>query len=171
MRRQKTLTLVALSVTVLILMSFLTPRVVFPDPIGNPNDRVIIEGAHIVSEGAYFRFFVKNNYSQPIYVALDDNEKVYISAYNSTDFDVVAPQVFFPCENIVYTFKIHLAYLTDPDYVSDKLEYTVLVVSTIFVQIYNFILPFLIITLGIVIIAYCLLVRRTRARRIKARAL
>lgn len=64
-----------------------------------------IEGAHVVSEGAYFRFLLVNHYGVPMYVTVNDGEPIYISTDGSVNVDVIAPQVSVPFEVVTYTFK------------------------------------------------------------------
>ena len=149
-------------IVAIVVILFLVPNVVIGDPIGNPDDRLIIEGAHIVSEGAYFRFWVKNNYSQPIYVTINDSDTFYILPYNSIDYDVVAPTISVPYEKITYTFKLHLL-LSDPNYVSNKFDFTVLVLSSSFVQVFDIIVPFLIIlAIALAVAISVFIIRRRR---------
>jgi hypothetical protein len=149
-------------VVAMLMILFLVPNVVMGDPIGNPNDRLIIEGAHIVSEGAYFRFSVKNNYSQPIYVTMNDSDTFYILPYDSINYNVIAPRVSVPYEKITYTFKLHLL-LSDPNYVSNKFDFTVLVLNSSFVQVFDIIVPFLIIlAIALVVAISVFMIRRRR---------
>ena len=151
--------------TVAMLVLSITTMVVLADPEGDPNDKFIVEGAHIVSEGAYFRFYVKNNYTQPIYLTFNDGERLYIPSYASTNFNVIAPQVSFPYDSVVYTFKLHFL-LSNPDYVSKIIEYKVLVLDSAFVEIFNFSLPFLMIIIGVLVVATTLsIIRRRRIHK------
>lgn len=154
-------------IVAMVIILFLVPNVVMGDPIGNPNDKLIIEGAHIVSEGAYFRFLVKNNYSQPIYVTINDNDTFYILPYDSINYNVIAPKISVPYEKITYTFKLHLD-LSDPNYVSDKFNYTVLVLNSSFVQGFDIIVPFLIILAIALVVAISVFVIRRRRKYSKS---
>jgi len=144
--------------------TFVASNVVFGDPIiRNQEIRLLIEGAHSVSEGAYFRFWLKNNYPQPIYVTINDADTLYILSGDSIDYNVAAPQISVPYTKITYTFKLHLL-LDDPNYVSDKVGFTVLVLDSSLVQVFDIIIPLLII-LAIVLIAAIsvFIIRRKRA--------
>lgn len=105
----------------LILVLFLFPRIVSADP--SWGNELEVQGAHVVSEGAYFRFLVVNHYSIPMYVSvINDSEPIYVlpspspsylnvniseSIYilpnSSANFDVIAPEVSFPYEKVTYT--------------------------------------------------------------------
>ena len=101
------------------MVLFLFPRIVSADP--RWFNKLEVQGAHVVSEGAYFRFLVVNHYSIPIYVSVINysepiyvlppnnylnvniNESIYILPNSSANFDVIAPEVSFPYEKVTYT--------------------------------------------------------------------
>ena len=105
----------------LILVPLLIPRIVLGDP--SWLNELEVQGAHVVSEGAYFRFLVVNHYPIPIYVSvLNDSEPIYVlpspspsylnvniteSIYilpnSSANYDVIAPEVSFPYKKVTYT--------------------------------------------------------------------
>ena len=101
------------------MVLFLFPRIVSADPFWF--NELEVQGAHVVSEGAYFRFLVVNHYpipmyvsvindSEPIYVLPPNNylsinisESIYILPNSSANFDEIAPEVSFPYEKVTYT--------------------------------------------------------------------
>jgi hypothetical protein len=67
-----------------------------------------------------------------------------------------------PYEKITYTFKLHLL-LSDPNYVSNKFDFTVLVLNSSFVQVFDIIVPFLIIlAIALVVAISVFMIRRRR---------
>lgn len=87
----------------LILVLLLVPTIVLADPIwGN---QLEIQGAHIVSEGAYFRFLMVNHYGVPIYVTINDGDPIYIPTNGSANYNVIAPQISTPYQVVTYSFK------------------------------------------------------------------
>jgi len=137
--------------TVYLLICFLTPLVVLADTEIDPNQRFIIEGAHAISEGAYFRFYIKNNYSYAMCVKLGDNG-AYLLPTNSSEFSVIAPEVSFPYQKVTYIFNYSSTYPATPDqlqdpekYLLNAFDYTVLVLDSGFLTIFDMMIPILII--------------------------
>ena len=60
----------------LVLSAFIAVYTARCDPYSPPLTGVEVEGAHIVSEGAYFRFWIFNNNSFPIQVQMRDKVSV-----------------------------------------------------------------------------------------------
>jgi hypothetical protein len=87
----------------LILVLLLVPTIVLADPIrGN---QLEIQGAHIVSEGAYFRFLMVNHYGVPIYVTINDGDPIYLPTNGSANYNVIAPQISMSYQVVTYSFK------------------------------------------------------------------
>jgi hypothetical protein len=125
----------AVGVAVIILLLFALP-VVLGDIGPYPASKLEIQGAHIVSEGAYFRFWIANHYDQPVYVTINDGEALYIPHNASADYDVIAPQISVPYEEVTYTFR---QYFYPTQNISlPSLNFTVLVVHSSF---FDFLLP------------------------------
>jgi hypothetical protein len=107
-----------------------------------------VEGAHIVSEGAYFRFWIFNNNSFTIQVQLQgQSERRDVPPYGSIDYDVIAPRVSGVYEQVHYQFAI-----TGQSNAS-LVDFPVIVINSLFVQIFNPLTTVLLITIAIVIIA------------------
>jgi hypothetical protein len=107
----------------LVLVLFLTPRVVLGDPFSFHNE-LEVQGAHVISEGAYFRFLIVNHGFSPIYVSIirssepiyvvyglgptnyslsvNISESICILPNSSASYDVIAPEVSFPYEKVTY---------------------------------------------------------------------
>jgi len=131
MQNQKTLTIVVLLIIVIILVFSLTPRVAFADPIQLGPNLYEIQGAHVVSEGAYFRFLVVNHDSDSIYVTVNDGDLIYIPVNGSANYNVIAPQISVPYEVVTYTFRV---YSTTPQRVEFRtIDFPVTVVSSSFI--------------------------------------
>jgi hypothetical protein len=121
----------ALGVAVITLLLFALP-VVLGDIGPYPASRLEIQGAHIVSEGAYFRFWIANHYDQPVYVTINDCEALYIPPNASADYDVIAPQISVPYEEVTYTFKQYFYPNSTQNISLRSLNFTVLVVDSNF---------------------------------------
>jgi hypothetical protein len=92
-----------MSILGLILVLLVVPIIVSADP--RWFNELEIQGAHIVSEGAYFRFLMVNHYGDPIYVTVNDGDPIYIPTNGSVNYNVIAPQISVPYEEVTYTFK------------------------------------------------------------------
>jgi len=137
----------------LVLALFLLPSFVLGDPRGGSNE-LEVQGAHVVSAGAYFRFLVVNHYSFPIYVSIVNGsepvygfgypgnfslsvnitESIYVLPNSSGSFDVIAPEVSFPCEKVTYTFIQALA-LPVSQHALYLMDYQVIVLNSGLVQV------------------------------------
>ena len=132
MQTQKALTITVLPIIFLILMCSLAPRFVFADPIDlGEYNKLEIQGAHVVSEGAYFRFFMVNHYGIPIYVTVNDGDPIHIPINGSVDYDVIAPQVSAPFEVVTYIFKQFVASQQNPFL---EVDFPVTVVASNFIS-------------------------------------
>lgn len=125
---------------------------------------VDVEGAHIVSEGAYFRFWLSNNNSFPVHVIVYSTaqgaDNLVVPSKGSIDYDVIAPQISGVYEQVTYKFSI-----SGPSNVS-TVDFTVLVLNAGFVQIFDLIGPILIV-IGVVIIATVTIVILRRRRSLR----
>jgi hypothetical protein len=138
-----------------VLAILLTPMVVLGDP--SWGNKLEVQGAHVVSEGAYFRFLLVNHYSYPIYVSIiNDSEpisivppdnylnvnitdSIYILPNSSANWDVIAPNVSFPYRVVTYTIVQALDTPISEHWVY-IMKFQVTALASGFVQILNTIL-------------------------------
>ena len=157
-----------------VLFSFLISSIILTVPSGQcdiapePNYSwgIVVQGAHIVSEGAYFRFWIWNPLANPINVTINDADTLTIAPNSSIDYDVVAPQVSMLYQKVTYTFRF--TYAKNVEYqlhsLYGEIDFTVLVLSSGFVQVFDMIIPILIIvTIAVVAIISIAILRRRRA--------
>jgi hypothetical protein len=132
--------------------------------------KVDIEGAHIVSEGAYFRFWIFNNNTYwPMNVTIN-GETLHVPPMNGTNYDVIAPNnISAPYERINYTFVIVQSWNEIPVL---TVNFTVLVLSSKYLQISSFIqipsllVPMLIVFAAIIVaLVATAIIRRRRVHR------
>jgi hypothetical protein len=124
-------------IVVLTLSSLLVSFTILMQPLGrcdpeSPPTYFDIEGAHIVSEGAYFRFWIFNNNSFPVNVTVNGADILNIPSKRWADYDVIAPNINVPYEQVTYKFSITSYYVQTTNY-----SFTVLVLNSGFVQIFN----------------------------------
>jgi hypothetical protein len=159
-----------------VLFSFLISSIILTVPSGQcdiapePNYSwgIVVQGAHIVSEGAYFRFWIRNPLANPINVTINDADTLTIASKSSIDYDVVAPRVWMLYQKVIYRFRFSYAQNVEyqPHGVHYELDFPVVVLSSGFVQIFDLIIPILVIvTIAIVTIISIVILRRRRARR------
>lgn len=130
------------------------------DPYFPPLKGVTLEGAHIVSEGAYFRFWIFNNNSFSIKAAVNGVDISSVPPESGIDYDVIAPQISTPYEQVTYKFSF-----VSNDSVLTA-DFTVLVLNSSFVQIFDLIVPILIVIAVVIIITVAIVIlRRRRALR------
>lgn len=122
------------------------------------NAGVEIEGAHIVSEGAYFRFWIFNNNSFAVNVTVNGADTLSILPESSVDYDVIAPQISVPYEQVTYKFTI-----VGGDSSPTNVDFTVLVLNSAFAQVFDLIIPILS-TIAVIVVALVaiVIVRRRR---------
>lgn len=134
----------------LVVTVFLTPKVAFGDP--SWWNQLEVQGAHVVSEGAYFRFLVVNHYPTSIYVGIvNDSEPVsvvspgdyldvevtdyiYILSNASANFDVIAPNAYFPYRVVTYTIVQALG-TPISEHWTYLMKFQVIVLASGFVQV------------------------------------
>jgi hypothetical protein len=121
---------IASFVLVLILVLFVVPRIGSADP----SSHIMwfeIQGAHVVSEGAYFRFCMTSlSPRMSFWVSVNDSALMYIQFNKSVNYDVIAPQISSESEQVTYTFKGYYNYteqLNDYDFMVNS---TVLVLNS-----------------------------------------
>ena len=70
--------------------------------------QIEIQGCKVVSEGGYFRFWVKNTLNHTITITLLNTSECHelLPGQNAT-FEVVAPQIDEPVKNVTYAFNIY----------------------------------------------------------------
>jgi hypothetical protein len=144
-------------IAVLTLSSFLVSFIILTQPLGRcdpyfpPLSGVDIEGAHIVSEGAYFRFWIFNNNSFSINVTVNGAGSLIVPPKSGVDYDVIAPHISVPYEQITYDF-----WLSSSESVL-HVDYTVLVLNSSFAQIFELTVSILIAIATIIlsIVAVC----------------
>ena len=153
-------------VTVLIVSSFMVSLIILTQPLGRcdigpPIIGVDIEGAHIVSEGAYFRFWIFNNNSFSINVTVNEADVLSVPPESWVDYDVIAPRISVPYEQMTYKFSV-----TSDDVPAENVDFTVLVLNSSFVQIFDLTVPILITIVAIVLaLAAIAIVRRRRGHK------
>jgi hypothetical protein len=154
-------------IAVFLLSSLFVFCIVLTEPSGQCDPtflpiQVSIQGAHIVSAGAYFRFWIFNDYDYPINVTINGADALSIPSRGSIDYDVIAPQISAPYEKVTYTFvfSVNGAGGWNP------VDYTVLVLNSNFVQIFDLIVPILIVIAFVIIATVAIVIlRRRRALR------
>jgi len=135
-----------------------------PMPVGPPLYGVDVEGARIVSEGAYFRFWIHNNNSFSIDVNVFTPEHTMdnfiVPANGSINYDVIAPKISVAYEQVTYEF-----WLSGPNssgqYVT-LADCGVIVVNYGFVQIFSFSVELLIMFAAIIVALVAIVVVRRR---------
>jgi hypothetical protein len=156
--------------TVLIVSSFVLSFIILTQPLGRcdlpPPPRlsgVVIEGAHIVSDGAYFRFWIFNNNSFPINVSVNEADILIVPPKSGVDYDVIAPNISVPYEQVTYKFSV-----TASGYILPKnVDFPVLVLNSSFIQIFDLILPILVTIAAIVVALTAIVIVRRRRRHEK----
>jgi hypothetical protein len=129
--------------------------------IGPHSHGVVIEGAHMVSEGAYFRFWIYNELPYTVNVSVNGGDALVVPSRSGVDYDVVAPFISVPFEQVTYKVSI-----MDGDAVPTNVDVTVLVMNSALVQIFNLAIPILIIIAGIIIALFAIvIVRRQRSHK------
>jgi hypothetical protein len=152
--------------SLVFLLLFLTPIAIVADPeyMGG----VWIEGAHIVSEGAYFRFWLWSKEGYNVSVTINDQITYYLEPNASMNYDVVAPQVNMPFEKTHYYFKIDLAGADSMQGLNHHFPYTidfpVYVLDSGFILFFDYIVPVVIILIVILFVIITLLLIRRRQR-------
>lgn len=147
----------------LILVWLLAPRVVLGDlAIYNGLE---IQGAHVVSEGAFFRFWMMNHYSQPVYVVINDGDPIYILPNGSANYNVIAPQISVLSERVTYTFKQYFE-SPRPDHLYMAINTTVLVLDSSYTEAFSLIVPLqFIIAIGLIIVVISFIIWQRKLRR------
>jgi hypothetical protein len=153
-------------ITVLMLSSFMVSAIILSqpfgrcDPVGPSLTGVDIEGAHILSEGAYFRFWIFNNNSFSITVTVNGKDTLSVPAEGWVDYDVIAPHISVPYEQVTYRFLLQGA-----DSPPKNVDFTVLLLNSTFAQIFDLAVPILVIIAAIVVaLATIIVIRRIRGR-------
>ena len=141
----------------LALFAFVTIPMGRCDPYSPPLTGVEVEGAHIVSEGAYFRFWIFNNNSFPIYAQMrGESERIIVPPNSSINYNVIAPKISGIYEQVTYEFA-----LTGPTNAT-LVSLPVIVVNSFFVQIFNPLIPILLIIIGVVTVSVVIVIMRRR---------
>jgi len=157
----------------LCLFSVLAPITVLGDPVYSGGLRV--EGAHIVSEGAYFRFWICNYEDYNVSVTIDDGITYYLpKRYNTTNsnftYNVIAPQVNLLFEKVHYFFKVNV---TGVDYNSHPwfrthfpytIDYPVYVLDSSFIILLDYLVPAIIVIATVLVVVTAILVRRRKKK-------
>jgi len=119
--------------------------------------KVDIQGAKIVSEGGYFRFYVKNisNASLNVLLLNYSGSKVFLEPNDNVTYDIIAPEINLLFKNVTYIFQI--SYRNSS--ISENHSYTVTVIKTDLIRQFeelqgklNQTLFFLVITTGICVL-------------------
>jgi hypothetical protein len=113
----------------------------------------------MVSEGAYFRFWIYNPYPYSVNVTINEGDTLSVPPRSGADYDVVAPFISVPFEQVTYRFSIQSGNLS-----LGNVDARVLVVNSVLVQIFNLAIPILIIIAAIIIaLVAIVIVRRQRS--------
>ena len=110
-----------------------------------------------MSEDAYFRFWIFNNNSFSINVTVNGADSFSIPPNRSADYDVIAPYISVPYEQVTYQF-----WLVGPDGYESIVNFTVLVLNSNFVQIFNMAIPLLLTVIAIIVVLIAIVVVRRR---------
>jgi hypothetical protein len=157
-----------LSILGLILVLLVLPTIVSADL--RWFNELEIQGAEVVSEGAYFRFLMVNHYGFPIYVAINNGDPIYIPTNGSASYNVIAPQISKPYESVLYTFTEYLQ-TPQPANFMGTVDFPVTVVSINFIDstIYYIYITNLMTAVGLfaVVTAFILWHRRLFTGRVK----
>jgi hypothetical protein len=158
-------------ITVLIVSSLTVSLIILTQPLARcdlsrypPITGVVIEGAHIVSEGAYFRFWIFNNNSFSINVTVNGADTLSIPPKSGVDYDVIAPNISVPYEQVTYEFTVEASngVLLQPK----NVDFPVLVLNSSFTQIFDLAIPIILaiaaIAVGLVAIV---IIRRRRPQK------
>lgn len=155
--------------SLVISCTILTKPFGHSDPIGDPNEKVIIEGAHIVSEGAYFRFWILNNLTNALNVTINNADILLIPSKSSIDYNVVAPNISMPYQKVTYTLRFSYTFQGE-QILYNKVDYQVLVLASSFTLIFDLIVPILIavaIVLAVVILVIVMRRRRPTEHKVQ----
>ena len=90
--------------------------------------KVDIQGAKVVSEGGYFRFYVKNISNENLTVLLLNysGSKIFLEPNDTVTYYVIAPKIDSLFGNVTYIFQISYKNST----VFENCSYTVTVIKT-----------------------------------------
>jgi hypothetical protein len=115
----------------------------------------------MVSEGACFRFWIFNKNSFSVNVTINGVDTLCVPPGSGVDYDVVAPWISLPYEHVTYNFLI-----MGGDSPAKNVDFTVLVLNSAFVQIFDLAIPILV-TIAAVAVALVaiVLVRRRRGHK------
>jgi len=130
------------------------------DPSPAPLTDVTLEGAHMVSEGAYFRFWIFNNNSFPITVYVKGAGVLSVPPKSWVDYDVTAPQISTPFERVTYTFEF------SADGQAQVVDFPVMVLNSNFLQIFELAVPILIAVAAIIVSTVAVVLAKRRGSRI-----
>jgi hypothetical protein len=127
-----------------------------------------IQGAHIVSEGAYFRFWLWTRESYNISVTINDKITFYLEPNASMNYDVVAPHVSMPFEQIHYLFKVNVTGVNSMQGLENHFPYTldfpVYVFGSGFIQFFDYFVPVIVILIATTLAIITLRVIRRRQK-------
>lgn len=165
----------------LCLFSVLVPITVLGDP--KYGGGLLVEGAHIVSEGAYFRFWICNYEHYNVSVTLNDGITCYLPKIeysgqgsfldptnSSFTYNVIAPQVNLAFEKVHYFFKVNV---TGVDYNSDPwlrtrfpytIDYQVYVLDSNFIILLDYLVPAIVVIAAVLIVVTAILVRKRKKK-------
>jgi len=175
---------VVVTFALMFAAAFLSLGLVAADPVGDGNYEgpVMIQGSHIVSEGAFFRFEIVNysnerlsvtivnyvDYSLPFNPsAASKGDVTYVLARGaSITYPVIAPSTRLPFEKVHYFFKV------DADGNSSQLEsewqhytvdYSMYVLSSGFTTFFDYFIPIVIgIAVVFILLFAIMLIKRRR---------
>ena len=140
------------SVLVIMLSQPLTRGDIYPHHV------VDIEGAHMVSEGAYFRFLIDNPNALPINVTIN-GDTLSIPPRSGVDYDVVAPFISVPFEQVT-KFSI-----TGSNLKPTNDDVTVLVMNSAWVEVFDLTIPILITIATIIVALVTVVIIRRRSHK------
>lgn len=136
---------------ILVLAVLIVLPLAHCDSEAPPAKGIDIQGAHIISEGAYFRFQIFNDNSFPVnitmYGPLSSESYYSIPAWGSVDCDLVAPSAPWVYNQVTYHFEI---VSSQEDGLYGMNDFTVLVLNSSWLLFFN-LLPLIIGTILIII--------------------
>ena len=113
-----------------------------------------------MSEGAYFRFQISNNNSFPITVTVNGADTYSVPSRKLDRLRCHCAQISVPYEQVTYNFSMGANL-----FLARTVELKVLVLNSSFVQIFNLIVPILIVIAFVIIATVAIVILRRYMHR------
>lgn len=172
-------------IALLSMVAFLSLAIVAADPVGGGDYEwpVLVEGSHIVSEGAFFRFEIINTSNENLSVTIvnyvnyswhynftagsQGDVVYYLPPDASITYPVIAPRARLPFEKLHYFFKVdadgNSSYL-GLEWQHYTIDYSMYVVSSGFVTFFDYFIPILLVIVVVFILFFVIMLRRRRRK-------